>query len=174
MNTYINLEYLKKQLFRLNMNFCTYVSPLGLLKVSTQNNFLTCIQFHTQEKPTLPNTTLLVEICHQLDEYFSLRRKIFHLPIQLNGTQFQIKVWKALQSVPYGQTQSYKFIAEKINNPKAVRAVGQAIHRNHIPIIIPCHRIIGSNGSLVGFADGLEIKEYLLRLENALPSSSKA
>ena len=95
------------------------------------------------------------------------------MPIQLAGTSFQINVWEALQTIPYGQTQSYKFIAKKIDNPKSVHAVGQAIHRNPIPIIIPCHRVMGSNGTLTGYASGLKIKQYLLTLENAYFPSSK-
>lgn len=155
------------------MNVCTYTSPVGLLKITTHNNCLTNIQFQMDGDVILPTTDLLSEICQQLEEYFLKRRKTFTLPIQLAGTSFQINVWEALQTIPYGQTQSYKFIAKKIDNPKAVRAVGQAIHRNPIPIIIPCHRVMGSNGTLTGYASGLKIKQYLLTLENAYFPSSK-
>ena len=149
------------------MTVCTYTSPVGLLKITTHNDCLTSIHFQLDGDVILPTTGLFSEICQQLDEYFSKRRKTFTLPLQLNGTSFQTNVWESLQTIPYGQTQTYKLIAEKIGNPKAVRAVGQAIHRNPIPIIIPCHRVIGSNGSLTGYAAGLEIKQYLLHLENA-------
>ena len=112
------------------------------------------------------DTKLLKEAAKQLEEYFSLKRKQFNLPYKQEGTLFMQKVWKALQEIPYGETRSYKQIAEKIGNPKAVRAVGMANNKNKIPIIIPCHREIGSNGKLVGYALGLDVKKYLLDLES--------
>lgn len=155
------------------MTVCTYDSPVGRLKITTHNDFLASIHFHAGGNVISPTTRLLSRICQQLDEYFSKQRETFALPVQIDGTSFQINVWKTLQTIPYGQVQTYKFIAEKIGNPKAVRAVGQAIHRNSIPIIIPCHRIIGTNGSLTGYAPGLEIKQYLLGLENPCFNPSK-
>ena len=87
----------------------------------------------------------------------------------MRGTEFQIQVWKVLQNIPYGETRSYKQIAEAIGNPKAVRAIGMANTRNPLLIVIPCHRVIGKDGSLVGYGEGIEMKEFLLRLEKSLP-----
>lgn len=101
----------------------------------------------------------------ELLEYLSHARQKFTVPFELIGTDFQINVWKALQQIPYGSTSSYKQIAENIGNPKSVRAVGGAIGKNPLSIIIPCHRVIGSNGTLTGFAGGLEVKTKLLEIE---------
>ena len=101
----------------------------------------------------------------QLDEYFAGIRKEFDIPIKLEGTDFQIKVWKELLKIPYGETCTYLDIAKHIGNPKAYRAVGMANNKNKIMIIIPCHRVIGSNKKLVGYAGGLDVKEKLLKLE---------
>ncbi len=100
-----------------------------------------------------------------LQEYFSGQRHTFDLPLVLNGTEFQMKAWQALCNIPYGQTLSYAEQAEKVGNRNKARAVGMANHYNPIPIIIPCHRVIGANGQLTGFAGGLELKQYLLTLE---------
>lgn len=104
----------------------------------------------------------------QLKEYFSGARKSFDLPLDLKGTEFQMKVWKELQRVPYGKTLTYKDIAAKVKSPKAVRAVGTANGKNPLCVIIPCHRIIGSNGKLSGYAWGIDLKEKLLKLEGSL------
>ena len=96
----------------------------------------------------------------QLDEYFAGSRKEFDIPLKLYGTEFQIKVWKALEVIPYGETKSYKDIAICIDNPKGCRAVGLANNRNPIPIIIPCHRVIGANGKLVGYGGGIDKKSF--------------
>jgi methylated-DNA-[protein]-cysteine S-methyltransferase len=101
----------------------------------------------------------------QLEEYFSGKRKQFDLPLRPSGTAFQQNVWKALISIPYGETRSYKQVAQMVGNPDASRAVGMANNRNPIVIIVPCHRVVGSNGSLVGYAYGLEMKKKLLELE---------
>ncbi|MGH8906869.1 MAG: methylated-DNA--[protein]-cysteine S-methyltransferase [Egibacteraceae bacterium] len=103
----------------------------------------------------------------QLAAYFAGERTIFDLPVAPQGTAFQLQVWKALQEIPYGQTRSYGAIAERIGNPRAVRAVGLANGRNPIAIVIPCHRVIGANGSLTGYGGGLDRKRLLLRLESA-------
>jgi len=102
----------------------------------------------------------------QLAEYFAGKRAKFDLPLAPAGTEFQRSVWRALQTIPYGKTRSYGEIAAQIGNPKAFRAVGLANNRNPIVIIIPCHRVIGHDGSLVGFGGGLDVKQYLLDLEN--------
>lgn len=110
-------------------------------------------------------TALLAEAEKQLIEYFNGKRKEFHLPLVQEGTPFQLKVWKALQTIPYGETRSYKDIAVQIGNEKACRAVGSANNKNPIGIIVPCHRVVGSSGKLVGYAGGLDKKEFLLELE---------
>lgn len=110
-------------------------------------------------------TTVLLETKKQLEEYFKGERKVFDLPIYMKGTPFQQKVWNALCEIPYGEIRSYKEIAVSINHPKAYRAVGMANNKNPIMIIVPCHRVCGSSGKLVGYAGGLEAKEKLLSLE---------
>ena len=110
-------------------------------------------------------THLIKKAAAQFGGYFDGKIKNFDLPIMLHGTDFQIAVWKALQNIPYGETISYGKLAAITGNPKASRAVGMANHRNPIPIIIPCHRVIGSNGNLTGYAGGLELKRKLLELE---------
>jgi methylated-DNA-[protein]-cysteine S-methyltransferase len=111
------------------------------------------------------NEKPLAAACAQLNEYFAGSRKEFDLPLRFNGTEFQVSVLKALREIPYGETTSYGEIAKRIGRPKAVRAVGAANGRNPIPIVVPCHRVIGSTGDLTGFGGGLDTKEALLRLE---------
>ena len=110
-------------------------------------------------------TPLIKNAAKQLEEYFRGKLKVFDLPLAFHGTQFKEKVWKALQTIPYGETRSYGEIAAIIKKPKASRAVGMANHNNPISIIIPCHRVIGHDGSLTGYAGGLELKKKLLELE---------
>ncbi|CZQ88453.1 ogt: methylated-dna--[protein]-cysteine s-methyltransferase [Trichococcus palustris] len=111
------------------------------------------------------DTPLLLEADRQLQEYFRGKRQTFDLPLAAQGTPFQMKVWEALRQVPYGETRSYKEIAAAVDNPKGMRAIGMANNRNPIAIITPCHRVIGTNGKLVGYAGGLALKGYLLDLE---------
>ena len=111
------------------------------------------------------DTPLLLEGERQLQAYFNGERQAFDLPLDAAGTPFQLKVWEALRQIPYGETRSYKDIAIAVENPKGVRAIGMANNRNPISIITPCHRVIGTNGKLVGYAGGLHLKEYLLKLE---------
>ncbi len=117
---------------------------------------------HLPEKASLP---LLETAARQLREYFSAKRRVFNLPLDLRGTAFQIRVWEELLKIPYGSNLSYGGVARRIGNPRGSRAVGIAAARNPVPIIVPCHRVIGSDGKLVGFAGGLPIKEWLLKLE---------
>lgn len=116
-------------------------------------------------------TPLLRQAASQLDEYFQGRRRVFDLPLAPQGTVFEQDVWKALQTIPYGETRSYADIARQVGSPSACRAVGRANGWNPISIIIPCHRVIGANGKLTGYAGGLTIKQYLLELEqgNVVP-----
>lgn len=112
-------------------------------------------------------TEVIKETYRQLSEYFAGKRDSFDIPIKTQGTDFQEKVWNALKQIPYGETRSYKDIAIAIGKPKAMRAVGMANNRNPIMIVIPCHRVIGANGQLIGYGGGLDVKEKLLTLEKA-------
>jgi methylated-DNA-[protein]-cysteine S-methyltransferase len=116
---------------------------------------------------------VLVETERQLAEYFAQRRKQFSLPLDVSGTAFQRKVWKALLTIPFGETRSYAQIARQIGNPDAARAVGAANGRNPLSIVAPCHRVVGSTGALTGFAGGLDIKARLLALENGKTGAIK-
>ena len=112
-------------------------------------------------------TPLIQKAASQIKEYFEGKRKKFKLPLVMHGTEFQLAVWQALQDIPFGETRSYKEIAASIGRPKAVRAVGMANNRNPISIIVPCHRVIGHDGKLVGYGGGLPLKQYLLELEKS-------
>jgi methylated-DNA-[protein]-cysteine S-methyltransferase len=114
---------------------------------------------------TIKETPLLKKAAAQLREYFGGKRTEFDLPLFYNGTEFQRKVWQALIEIPFGETRSYKEIAEAVGSPRACRAVGMANHRNPLAIFIPCHRVVEHNGGLGGYAGGLEMKQYLLDLE---------
>lgn len=120
------------------------------------------------EGVTYKETKLLERAKQELVEYAEGRRKSFDLPLAAKGTEFQKKVWDALRSIPYGETRTYKQIAEQVGNPKGCRAVGMANNKNPIGIIVPCHRVIGSDGSLTGYAGGVDIKRRLLELEQNL------
>ena len=117
---------------------------------------------------TAQETPLLLRAFAQLEEYLAGKRREFDLPLAPAGTVFQRRVWDALLQIPYGQTRSYRQIAEAADSPKGYRAVGMANNRNPIAVFIPCHRVIGADGSMVGYGGGLDIKEYLLRLEGCL------
>ena len=146
---------------------CKYqFENISLYLVATETHLIN-IQFTQPQKALLQTTELLSMATIQLDEYFQGKRTTFSLPFKLIGAPFQLAVWKELQNIPYGQTTSYKEIAQKINKPKAYRAVGMANNKNPLPIIIPCHRVIGSNGKLIGYAGGLNLKNYLLELEKS-------
>lgn len=122
--------------------------------------------------PFVHNEEKLAPVKEQLHQYFAGERKTFDLPLDMRGTSFQLQVWGSLADIPYGETQSYKQLAILIERPKAIRAVGGANNKNPVPIVVPCHRVIGADGSLVGFGGGLEIKRHLLLLEGSLPERS--
>ncbi|MCL2808440.1 MAG: methylated-DNA--[protein]-cysteine S-methyltransferase [Treponema sp.] len=139
------------------------------LFITEENNSIHNVRFNIDEisgEVKKSETPLIKETAKQLDEYFNGKRKVFDLPLNANGTEFQKKVWQALQTIPYGQTCNYERIAVLIGKPKACRAVGMANNKNPIAIIIPCHRVIGKDGKLTGYAGGLELKQKLLQLEN--------
>ena len=148
-------------------NFIYYASPIGRLGIAEEDDKICLITFDDlSEVCIIKETPLLKKAVVELDEYFNGKRKYFDLPLSLMGTDFQIKVWYELMNIPYGKTMSYGELAEKIGNKKACRAVGMANNKNPIPIIIPCHRVIGKNGSLTGYVGGLNKKRFLLKLEN--------
>ena len=142
-------------------------SPIGPLTVSEENGALTQVLFGAHEEAG-EKVPVLAEAERQLREYFSGTRREFDLPLNPSGTEFQKAVWRALQAIPCGETRSYAEIARAVNRPRAFRAVGMANHCNPIPVIIPCHRVVGANGALTGYAGGLPFKEFLLRLEGSL------
>ena len=146
-----------------------YDTKIGKIGIAEESGAITDLYFsgeETDSKAILEETVILKETNKQLQEYFAGKRKVFDLPLAPKGTEFQQKVWQALKEIPFGQTRSYGEIAKRIGQPKASRAVGGANNRNPLPIFIPCHRVIGANGKLVGYAGGLEIKKILLNVEN--------
>lgn len=157
-------------------NSCLYRSPIGVLRIREENGRITNLNLWKQEEAGIlseecaQNSDLLHEACRQLTEYFQGKREQFELPLGYTGTQFQQRVWKQLQMIPYGETRSYEDIAISVGNPKAQRAVGQANNRNPIMILVPCHRVIHKNGDISGYACGIEAKRYLLELEKRMSS----
>ena len=146
-----------------------YKTKIGTLIIVEKENKISRIetvkansQYPKKEKV---ETKLIKEAYRQISEYLEGKRRIFTIPLLIKGTKFQEKVWNALLEIPYGETRTYGQIAKQIGNEKASRAVGRANHNNPIMIIVPCHRVIGSNKKLVGYAGGLDIKEKLLNLE---------
>ena len=142
-----------------------YHSPVGDIQLEYEDGVVTALKNATAGVTADPPSELAKLVFQQLDEYFAGTRTVFAFPYRLQGTPFQEKVWEALRHIPYGETRSYKDIAEAIGHPKAFRAVGMASHANPIFIAIPCHRVIGIHGSLVGYGGGLEMKKALLELE---------
>lgn len=140
-------------------------TPLGCLKISTQDHLLVGITLVEHSEQIPPCSVFQKDITLQLMEYFDLKRKTFQIPIRFIGTSFQQNVWSALSHIPFGTLTTYKKIAEIVGCSKGFRAVGQAIHRNPIAIVVPCHRVVGENGTLIGYAYGLDRKRYLINLE---------
>lgn len=153
------------------MYYCYLNTPVGDLLLAGDDDALSLIGFpkgkmrRDPEPDWIFNEKPLAEARRQLRQYFAGERREFDLPLNLTGTDFQVQVLEELQRIPYGETTSYGDIAKRIGRPKAVRAVGAANGRNPLPIIVPCHRVIGSGGDLTGFGGGLDTKEALLRLE---------
>ena len=143
----------------------TYESPIGRLWFAEENGALTDLSFRSILDAKEQETPLLKRAAEQVSEYCSGKRHEFDLPLDLRGTPFQKSVWSALRDIPYGETRSYRDIAAAVGNIKACRAVGMANNKNPISIIIPCHRVVGADGSLVGYGGGLDVKSSLLALE---------
>jgi methylated-DNA-[protein]-cysteine S-methyltransferase len=141
-----------------------YDTYAGRIGIAEEDGAITHLIFSERDW-TVEETDLIKETKRQLDEYFAGKRKEFDIPTRLEGTEFQKRVWEELRKIPYGKTVTYKDIAEAVGCPKGFRAVGLANNRNPISIIYPCHRVIGSNGSLTGYGGGLDVKEKLLELE---------
>ncbi|KGM94716.1 cysteine methyltransferase [Clostridium novyi A str. 4552] len=149
----------------INLYELYYSSPIGILKIKSTKYEILSLEFVQEKFFNKENINILKEASKQLDEYFKGSRKEFDLNIRLEGTEFQKKVWNELLKIPYGEVVTYKDIATRIGNEKAVRAVGNANNKNKIPIIVPCHRVVGSNGKLVGYLGGLDKKIWLLNHE---------
>ncbi|MDU6115694.1 MAG: methylated-DNA--[protein]-cysteine S-methyltransferase [Paeniclostridium sordellii] len=142
-----------------------YDSPIGILEIGTTEDELISILYVDEKRKNTEQPEILKETIKQIQEYFNGTRKEFDIKFKLKGTEFQEKVWNALTDIPYGDTVSYKYIATKIGNEKAVRAVGNTNGRNIINIVVPCHRVIGANKSLTGYGGGLDKKSWLLKHE---------
>jgi len=154
------------------MYYCTYQSPMGEIALTANENGLSALAFQAGKSPItyadmVQDEGKFSEVIRQLSEYFEGTRKHFDLPLAPAGTNFQKQVWQALTAIPCGETKSYGWIAKSIDNEKAVRAVGTANGANPIALIVPCHRVIGSNGKLTGYAGGLGLKAKLLMHEGA-------
>lgn len=160
------------------IHYIEHDSPLGFLLIAASARGLRGIYFEQhrhfagkQDWQHDADHALLHAAAHQLDEYFARKRTRFDLPLDLVGTEFQRAVWRELTKIPFGQTTSYAQQAQRIGNPKALRAVGAANGRNPLSIVVPCHRVIGTNGSATGYAGGLERKRYLLALEQSFSAT---
>ncbi len=148
--------------------YIMYLStPIGDVEVCANDDAIIEVGFVDKRQKEHPNL-ICKQAIQQLSEYFQLQRQVFDLPLQLTCTPFQSKVYEALQNIPYGEVCSYQDIAKIIQNPNACRAVGMANNKNPIAIIIPCHRVIGKHGSLVGYDGGLDRKQFLLQLEQRI------
>ena len=167
------MKAMKARPERLSQMYYTQMeSPVGPLLLAGDRDSLRFVSFGSSQRCLKPradwtqDSAPFREVLRQLRAYFESKLKEFDLPLTLEGTEFQRRVWTSLLTIPYGETISYAELAQHIGNPKAVRAVGLANGSNPIPIIIPCHRVIGSNGSLTGFGGGLDTKKKLLALES--------
>ncbi len=169
-----NIQKNRQSSLSKEIQYGKYLSPLGLLWIGLYQNELCLISKDISNIKKLNRffsefeeiEKLPLKLKKELDQYFSGKSKEFNYPLHFfSGTEFEQKVWKALQTIPYGETRSYAWLAKKIGNPQAVRAVGGANGKNQIPIVIPCHRVINSNGKLGGYSGGLSFKKKLLELE---------
>ena len=149
------------------MNYKIYETIIGKILIEEEEDKISRIEIVKKEydKKHQKETEMIKKTHEELEEYFKGNRKVFDIPLKIEGTEFQRKVWNALLEIPYGETRTYLDIAKQIGNSKACRAVGMANHNNKIMILIPCHRVIGSNKKLVGYAGGIDVKEKLLEIE---------
>ena len=155
-----------KALLQWERAWCLCRTPIGTVRITESEKGITGLRFcDGTEEASEVGGIYLGEACRQLREYFSKKRRSFDVPLDLRGSEFQLRVWNELQGIPCGETRSYQDVAVSIGNPNAARAVGLANNRNPILIMIPCHRVVGKNKKPVGYAGGIERKEYLLALE---------
>ncbi|NNM61620.1 MAG: methylated-DNA--[protein]-cysteine S-methyltransferase [Steroidobacteraceae bacterium] len=157
--------------------FCYLESPIGRLRLQSEGSALTALELDPDAGPVVrgtedPGVGVLPAAARQLAEYFAGVRRVFELPLAMRGTAFQERVWRALLEIPYGHTCGYGELARRIQKPSAARAVGMANNRNPLPVFVPCHRVIGADGALIGYGGGLERKRWLLALEGA-PASNR-
>ncbi len=151
-----------------------FPSPVGPLAVAVTDRGLARLEFDRGQIPAQDRNIWIeseekTRACRrELEEYFAGTRRQFDLPLDLQGTEFEMRCWRALLEIPYGETRSYGDIARAVGSPKAFRAVGLANRNNPVAIVVPCHRVVGANGGLTGYGGGLDVKEKLLRLEGAL------
>ena len=158
--------YVMSVLKEKDQGICTYIdTPIGYIQIKSSDKLISSIEFVEEKYNNDGYSSELNRARSQVVEYLQGERKQFDFPIRLNGTPFQKKVWTVLQSIPYGITVSYFDIAKSIGHPRAMRAVGAANRSNPIGIVVPCHRVIGKNGTLTGYAGGLHRKAWLLTLE---------
>jgi methylated-DNA-[protein]-cysteine S-methyltransferase len=169
----MNLPKQTRKVKNMDTSFKKILSPVGPIYIVADNSSLKAVTFEKKwpdelrkwKKIEQNNNQILQQTSNQLDEYFHGKRTVFDLPLTFTGTPFQNDTWKALLTIPYGETRSYSEQAEIIGNPQAVRAVGRTNGLNPIAIVVPCHRVIGKSGKLTGYAGGLDIKKFLLNLE---------
>ncbi|MCL1990784.1 MAG: methylated-DNA--[protein]-cysteine S-methyltransferase [Defluviitaleaceae bacterium] len=145
----------------------TYETEVGVVTIGANKHSITYLKLHDTSIGAFKETVLIRQAYLQLEAYLRGECRNFDLPFEPGGTEFQKQVWHVVSTIPYGETMTYKAIAQMINKPKAIRAVGAANGQNPIYMVIPCHRVIGSNGHLTGYGGGLEMKERLLKLEGA-------
>src|ERR1035437_2640807 len=145
-----------------------YNSPCGLIELSANDSGITSLYFVKKRSSRSDKSKHLAECIRQLDQYFDKKRKTFSLSLDLQGTDFQKRVWNELLNIPFGKTISYMQLAINLGDKKCIRAAGTANGRNPVSIIVPCHRVIGSNGNLVGYGGGLDKKKWLLEFEGVL------
>ncbi len=149
-----------------DLHHIVFKSPIGNILIEGTNKFISSINFYDEKDEIRQTSTPLLKICaNQLQEYFTGKRKKFSIPVQQAGTDFQQRVWSELSLIPYGHLDSYEEVAIKIKDKKLVRAIGNAVGRNNISIIVPCHRVVGKNGDMTGYAGGLWRKQWLIEHE---------
>lgn len=143
----------------------TYEAPFGWLQLTAHDDYISSIMFVSEPMATNERNAVIDTCILQFDEYFKGHRRAFNFPMQQNGTAFQQRVWEALTTIPFGKTISYAQLSKQLGDPKAIRAVGLANGRNNLAIVVPCHRVIGTDNSLTGYAGGLHAKRWLLEHE---------
>lgn len=149
-----------------HMPITYYSTPIGIVRITADENFITSVHFMDEEVNVRPPETPLLELAiQQMEEYFAGNRRIFDFPIKQVGSGFQQEVWQCLQTIGYGKTISYAQQSKLMNNPLAIRAIAVANGKNHLAIVVPCHRVIGSDGNLTGYASGVWRKKWLIEHE---------